>query len=486
MKQILNFINGEYVQPTATTQWLDVYCPATGEVYARVVDSDASDVDAAVAAAKAAFRGWGATPAPVRAALLSRVADILERRLDEFAAAESRDQGKTVAVARTVEIPRAVANFRFFAGRILHHEEKAMMLEGPPGPAVSYTTRHPLGVAALVSPWNMPLYLATWKVAPAIAMGNTCVLKPSEITPMTACMLGEVLREAGVPPGVVNVVHGAGPRAGQPLIEHPDVALVSFTGGTVTGKAIARTAAPMLKRLSLELGGKNATVVFADADLDECVAGTVRAAFANQGEVCLCGSRILVERKIYDEYVARFVAATRALKVGDPEDPATFCGAVVSKEHRAKILSYIELAVAEGGTIACGGPAFPEGLASKFHGGYFVAPTVVTGLAHGARCNMEEVFGPFVSIAPFDSEAEAVAVANSVQYGLSASVWTSNIRVAQRVAAAIDVAYVWINCWLVRDLRAPFGGMKASGVGREGGDYSVDFYSEVKTICSRM
>lgn len=486
MKEILNFINGQYAEPHANTRWLDVFCPGTGEVYAKCVDSSADDVNAAVAAAKAAFRGWSKTPVETRAALLNKIADIIERRLEEFAQAESHDQGKSIHVARTVEIPRAVANFRFYAGRILHHEEKAMVLEtSPVGPALSYTTRSPIGVAGLISPWNMPLYLATWKIAPAIALGNTCVLKPSEITPMTAFMLGEVCREAGIPPGVVNIVQGRGPSAGQPLIEHKDVALISFTGGTITGKNIARTAAPMLKKLSLELGGKNATIVFKDADMDECITGTVRAAFANQGEVCLCGSRILVERAIYDEFVQKFVAAVNELKIGDPSDPSTFCGAVVSKEHKEKILSYIKLAEQEGGKIECGGAETPAGLPEKCKNGYFVRPTVVTGLRHHDRCNMEEVFGPFVTIAPFDTEAQAIDVTNSVEYGLSASVWTTDIRRAQRVAHHIEVAYVWINCWLVRDLRAPFGGMKASGIGREGGDYSVDFYSEVKTTCTK-
>lgn len=486
-QQILNFINGDFVQPSADAKWLDVYCPGTGEIYAQCIDSTAQDVDAAVAAAKAAFKGWRDTPAEQRAAICNKIGDIIERRLEEFAQAESKDQGKSIFVARTVEIPRAISNFRFYAQRVLQHEEKAMVSESSPiGPALSFTTRNPVGVAGLISPWNMPLYLATWKVAPAIAFGNTCVLKPSEITPLTASMLGEVCREAGVPPGVVNIVQGRGPNAGQPLIEHRDVPLISFTGGTVTGKMIAKTAAPMLKKLSLELGGKNATIVFADCDFDECIQGAVRASFANQGEVCLCGERMLVERPIYDKFVEKFVAAVKALKVGDPSDPSTFCGAVVSKEHRDKIHGYIDLAVAHGGKIECGGSAaVPPNLPDHCKNGYYVMPTVVTRLAHDDRCNLEEVFGPFVSIAPFDTEQDAVDIANSVEYGLSTSIWTTNIKRATRVSHQIDVGYCWINCWLVRDLRAPFGGVKASGIGREGGEYSVDFYTEVKTTCMK-
>lgn len=488
MRQILNFINGEFIAPTEKSEWVDVYNPATGQVYAKLISSDAHDVDSAVACAKRAYNNvWSKTPTAERAAFCNKIADAIEKRLEEFALAESMDQGKSITTALTVDIPRAVANFRFYAQRVMQHEEKSMVLDGPPGPAISYTTRQPLGVVGVISPWNLPLYLETFKVAIAIAAGNTVVLKPSEFTPLTASMLGEVCREVGLPAGVVNIVHGLGPRAGQPLLEHPDVPAITFTGGTVTGRHIARTIAPMLKKMSLELGGKNATVVFADVNMDECIQGTVRAAFANQGEVCLCGSRILVERSIYDEYVAKFVAATKALRVGDPSDPQTFCGAIVSKEHRNKIISYIKLAEEEGGKIECGGAdAVPPHLPEKCNGGYYVMPTVVTGLANNARCNMEEVFGPFVSIAPFDTEREAVDIANSVEYGLSASVWSTNIKTCQRVAMQLHVGYVWINCWLVRDLRAPFGGMKNSGIGREGGEYALEFYTEVKTICSKF
>lgn len=481
MKKIQNFINGEFVDALDGT-WLDNYCPATGAVFAHIANSKAADVDRAVSAAAAAFPAWSKTPTEQRSKLLYRVADILESRLDEFAAAESQDQGKTVATARTVDIPRAISNFRYYAGHVLHTEEMATVLEG--ARAINFSVRKPYGVAGLISPWNLPLYLATWKIAPAIAMGNTCVIKPSELSPLTATMLGEVLNAAGIPPGVVNIVHGLGPNAGQAIIEHPKIPIISFTGGTVTGKRIAATAAPLMKKLSLELGGKNANIVFKDCDLDECIATTVRSSFANQGEICLCGSRILVERPIYDEFVRRLIEATQKFKAGDPSEPSSHMGALISADHLKKVLSYIDIAVKEGGKVECGGKR-PDGLPDRCKDGYFLEPTIITGLSPAARCNTEEIFGPVVTIGAFDTEDEAVAIANSVEYGLSATVWCNDTRRANRVALELDTGYVWINCWLVRDLRMPFGGTKMSGIGREGGKYAMDFYTEVKTICSK-
>jgi aminomuconate-semialdehyde/2-hydroxymuconate-6-semialdehyde dehydrogenase len=379
-----------------------------------------------------------------------------------------------------VDIPRAALNLRFFATAILHGRGDAHFTDEQ---ALNYTRRDPLGVVGLISPWNLPLYLLTWKIGPAIAVGNTAVAKPSEVTPMTAYLLAELCVEAGLPPGVLNLVHGRGPSAGGPLVEHPDVKAISFTGGTVTGKAIASVCAPKLRKLSLELGGKNPNLVFADADLDVAVKESVRAGFANQGEICLCGSRLFVERTVHDDFVERFVERTKKLRVGDPLDDTTQQGALVSAAHLEKVMSYVELAGTEGGTIACGGGR-PAGLPERCRDGFFLEPTVITGLGHGCRTNREEIFGPVVSIIPFDDEDHAVAMANDTDYGLSASVWTRDVHRAHRVARRIEAGTVWVNCWLVRDLRVPFGGMKQSGFGaREGGDEAMRFFTEPKNVC---
>ena len=475
-----NFIGGAFVPPAAGGHLANSN-PATGEPLAPVPDSQAADVEAAVAAARAAFPAWAATPTEARAATLERVATLLEARLDEFAELESRDQGKPVHLARQVDIPRAVQNFRYFARAVRQHQDRASHMDGG---ALNYTRHHPVGVAGLISPWNLPLYLLTWKLAPALATGNTCVAKPSELTSMTAHRLGEVLRDAEVPPGVVNLVLGSGPGAGEPLVAHPDVRLVSFTGGTATGARIAATAAPHFKKLSLELGGKNATLVFADADLEHAVATAVRAAFTNQGEICLCGSRVLVERSCYEDFVEAFVARTRALRVGDPADPGSDLGALVSAAHRDKVAGYVALAREEGGQIRCGGAA-PE-LPPPFDRGYFFQPTVVTGLGPDCRVVREEIFGPVVTLAPFEDEDEAVTLANASRYGLSASVFTRDLARAHRVADQLEVGTVWVNTWMLRDLGMPFGGIKASGLGREGGEYSLDFFTEPKTVCLQL
>jgi aminomuconate-semialdehyde/2-hydroxymuconate-6-semialdehyde dehydrogenase len=481
MRILSNFINGRFVAP-AGGGYLDDIGPATGEVIAQVPDSDARDVDAAVSAARAAFPPWSATPAAERSRLLLKLADLIEQNLEELARLESEDNGKTVSLARRLDIPRAVANFRFFGTAILHTSTECHPLDGV---ALNYTLRQPIGVAGLISPWNLPLYLLSWKIAPAIASGNTCVAKPSELTPLTAQRLAELSLEAGIPPGVINIVHGLGPKAGAALTEHPDVPMISFTGGTVTGAAVARAAAPQFKKLSLELGGKNPNIIFADADLEQCIPTSILSSFANQGEICLCGSRIFVERSLYSEFVERFVAATRQLRIGDPTDETTDLGALVSEAHRAKVENYIPIAESEGGTILTGG-CRPADLAPHLKNGFYFEPTVIAGLTTYCRTLQEEIFGPVVTITPFDGEEEAIAFANSTRYGLSASLWTRDLQRAHRVASRIDSGTVWVNCWLLRDLRVPFGGAKDSGVGREGGFESLQFFTEAKNVCVKL
>ncbi len=476
-KTLKNFIGGEFVEPKGRG-YIESFCPATGLVDHMVPDSDGADIEAAVVAAKKAFSMWSKTAIEERARLLYRIADLIEVRAEDLAQAESRDQGKPVWLARTMDVPRAALNFRFFAGAVLHHRESASKMDSG---ALNYTSRRPVGVAGLISPWNLPLYLLTWKIAPAIATGNTCVCKPSELTSLTAFYLCEILREAGLPDGVVNMVFGRGPSAGQALVDHPDVSLISFTGGTSTGETLARSAAPKLKKLSLELGGKNPNIVFDDADLKEAVATSVRAAFLNQGEICLCGSRLYVQEKIYEPFLQAFREQSAALKVGDPTLNETFIGPVVSASHRDKIRSYADLARREGAQFVLGGDE-PR-LDGEFRNGYFLNPTIVTNLPNTSRVCQEEIFGPFVTVIPFDTEDEVVGYANSVRYGLSASLWTRDLGRAHRVAERLDAGTVWINTWMMRDLRVPFGGMKASGLGREGGEHSIDFFTEVKNVC---
>jgi len=480
MESVRNFVSGELVD-AAGGRFLDNVEPATGKVYSRLPDSDERDVERAVAAAEAAFPAWSSTPVEQRSKVLLRIADLLERDLDRLAHAESVDGGKPLTRARAGEIPRAVKNFRFFATAIVHFSSESHATDRD---AINYTLRRPRGVVGCISPWNLPLYLLTWKVAPAIAAGNTAVAKPSELTPMTALLLGEICNEAGLPPGVLNIVHGLGSKAGAALTKHPRVGTVTFTGGTVTGAEIARAAAPLFKKISLELGGKNPNIVFADADMDRAVPGSVQAAFANQGQICLCGSRIFVERRAYDAFVDRFVAATRKLRIGDPLEDGTDQGAVVSRGHFDKVMSYIALAREEGGRVLAGGGP-PEGLPERCRAGFFIEPTVITGLDATCRVNQEEIFGPVVTVVPFEDEDEVLEYANGTPYGLSASVWTENLARAHRLADGIESGTVWINCWLLRDLRVPFGGMKHSGVGREGGEEALRFFTEPKNVCIR-
>jgi aminomuconate-semialdehyde/2-hydroxymuconate-6-semialdehyde dehydrogenase len=473
--KLANFIGGAFVAPRGDGYFDDIE-PATGEVIAEIPDSDERDVDDAAKAAQAAFPGWSSTPAETRSRILLRLADLIEANLEELANTESRDNGKPLSLARRLDIPRAVANFRFFATAILHQSSESHATDAT---ALNYTLRQPIGVAGLISPWNLPLYLLSWKVAPALASGNTCVAKPSELTPLTAQRLAELSLEAGVPAGVLNIVQGAGPKAGAAICAHPGVPLISFTGGTVTGARVAATAAPMFKKLSLELGGKNPNVIFADADLDDAIATSIRSSFWNQGEICLCGSRIFVERSIHDEFVSRFAEATKELKIGDPLDEDTDVGALISAAHLDKVTGYIRLAREEGGTIVAGGNRVDRR-------GFYVEPTVITGLTCDCRVLQEEIFGPVVTITPFDGDDEAVRFANSTRYGLSATVWTRDLERAHRVAAALHAGTVWINCWLLRDLRVPFGGMKDSGVGREGGFDSLQFFTEAKNVCVKL
>ena len=478
MKRIDHFIGGQFVAP-ASNAFLDDVDPATGIVHAQLPDGDERDVSRATEAAERAFPEWSRAPAQERSRILLRIAEFIESNLDRLAEAESIDTGKPITLARTLDIPRAASNFRFFATAILHTHSEAHFTDQR---AINYTLRQPRGIAGLISPWNLPLYLFTWKVAPAIATGNTAVAKPSEITPMTAFLLGEICNEAGLPPGVLNIVHGLGTKVGAAIVAHPRIPTVSFTGGTRTGAEISRIAGPMFKKLSLELGGKNPNIIFADANLDDAIGTSVRSSFANQGQICLCGSRMMVQKDAYEGVVRRFVELVKSLKVGDPLDPATEFGAVTSKQHFEKVMNYIELAKREGGTIVCGGGR-PKHLPERCRNGYFIEPTVIAGLGPNCRTNQEEIFGPVVTIAPFANDAEAIAMANGVEYGLSASVWTSDLDRAHRIAAQLHSGTVWINCWLLRDLRVPFGGMKASGVGREGGEEAIRFFTEPKNVC---
>ena len=477
MKKWQNYINGTWVD-AIDGDTLDNLCPADGRSLGSIPRSKERDVSRAVSAASDALHGpWAQYSQSARADMLEAIASGIESRLDEFATLESTDQGKPVSLARAIDIPRAIANFRFFAGLLRHHTDAAQ----PMHDALNYTHRKPVGVTGLITPWNLPLYLLSWKTAPALAMGNTIVAKPSEMTPLTATLLTEVMQQVGLPKGVFNLVHGLGPEAGQAIVAHPDTRAISFTGGTATGRIVAATAAPMFKKLSLELGGKNPTIIFAAADLDNAIEGAVRAGFTNQGEICLCGSRILIEESIYKPFMDGFVKRVKALKVGDPSAPETNVGALVSSSHRDKVQHYIQLGQEEGGAILCGGsiPDLPDSLSD----GNYLRPTVIDGLPSSSRTATEEIFGPVVTTHSFKDEAECIKKANEVEYGLAASVWTTDVQRAHRVSHALDTGMVWVNCWLKRDLRAPFGGMKHSGVGREGGKWSLEFYSEARNIC---
>lgn len=476
MKIIKNYINGTFID-AENGGFIDNVEPATGQVYAKIPQSDSADVEKAVIAAKEAYTIWSNMPKEDRSSIMMKVARGIENRMEEFVHAESRDNGKPLKLAAHVDIPRAVSNFEFFATGILHFASESHYMEGV---GVNYTLRKPIGIVGCISPWNLPLYLFTWKIAPALAAGNCVIAKPSEITPMTAYLLSEVCKEAGMPDGVLNIVHGYGHEVGDAMVRHKDIKAISFTGGTQTGKTIASIAAPMFKKLSLELGGKNPNIIFADCDFDDMLSTTMRSSFANQGQICLCGSRIFIERPIYEKFRNAFVEKVKNAKVSYPEDPQAHLGAVVSEAHMNKVLSYVELAKEEGGTVLTGGERVI--LPAPYQNGFYLAPTVIEGLSFDCRVNQEEIFGPVVTIMPFDTEEEVIAMANSTEYGLSATVWTSNLKRAHRMADQLQSGIVWLNSWLVRDLRTPFGGMKASGVGREGGWEALRFFTEAKNV----
>jgi aminomuconate-semialdehyde/2-hydroxymuconate-6-semialdehyde dehydrogenase len=477
MIHIANYIDGKLVSPI-NNQYLDNYNPATGKVYSYIPDSTGDDVQLAVDAARKAFPSWSNLSNIQRSKWLEKISSGIKAKLDELALAESIDNGKPLWLAKSVDIPRAVDNFKFYSTAILHYaSESHHTAQG----VINYTLRKPVGVAACISPWNLPLYLFTWKIAPALAAGNTVVAKPSEITPMTAFLLTQICEEINLPAGVLNVVHGLGISAGNALISHDDIDLVSFTGGTSTGAHIAKIVAPKFKKMSLELGGKNPNIIFDDCDFDKMLKTTLNSSFANQGQICLCGSRILVQRGIYERFKTAFAAEVGKMKVGNPMQDDSRLGAIVSKPHYDKVLSYISIAKEEGGKILTGGEAV--NLDGENKDGWYIAPTIIEGLDQQCRTNQEEIFGPVVTIQAFDTEEEALKLANSTMYGLAATVWTTDLNKAHRMADGIKSGIVWINCWLLRDLRTPFGGMKNSGVGREGGWEALNFFTEPKNVC---
>lgn len=477
MIKIQNYINGKLIAPISNN-YLENYNPAKGEVYSFIPDSDEKDVEMAYLSAKEAFKTWSKTSLDERCDIILRISQLITQNLDKLAFAESIDNGKPFKLAKRVDIPRAAQNFKFFATAIMNFASESHEM---PGLAINYTLRRPIGVVGCISPWNLPLYLFTWKIAPAIAAGNCVVAKPSEITPMSAFLLSEICIEAGLPAGVLNIVHGLGGKVGNEIVKHKGIKAISFTGGTATGETISQIAAPMFKKLSLELGGKNPNIIFADCDYDKMLKTTLQSSFANQGQICLCGSRIFIEREIYEKFKNDFVNKVSQMVIGNPLDDKTQIGAVVSKPHKEKILSYIELAKEEGGKVLCGGNEV--NFDGELSNGYFVEPTVIEGLKYDCRTNQEEIFGPVVTIMPFDTIEEVLIYANSTEYGLASTVWTNNLNKANQVASELQSGIVWINCWLLRDLRTPFGGVKSSGVGREGGFEALRFFTEAKNIC---
>ncbi len=472
-----NYVGGNFIGPLSG-RFIDNVNPATGVVYGQIPDSNEKDIEVAVAAAKKAFPAWSILPVEQKFRILNRIAELIEANLEELALAETNDNGKPLWLSKEVDIPRASSNFRFFATGIMHFASESHQMEDK---AVNYTLRQPIGIVGCISPWNLPLYLFTWKIVPALAAGNCVIAKPSEVTPVTAFLLGRICKEAGLPDGVLNIVHGTGPNCGEAIVKHPDIKAISFTGSTKAGERIASIAAPMFKKLSLELGGKNPNIIFDDCNWERMITETIRSSFGNMGQICLCGSRILLERSAYEKFKAIFIPIIQKLKVGDPLEAGSKQGALVSKMHFEKVLNCIAIAKEEGGTILCGGNIVKPG--GRCATGYFIEPTIIEGLDQNCRTNQEEIFGPVVTIQPFDTEEEAIALANATSYGLAASIWTQDISKANRVAAKVQSGIIWVNCWLVRDLRTPFGGMKNSGVGREGGWEALRFFTEAKNVC---
>ena len=477
MENIQNYIDGNFHNPIQDN-WIDNYNPSNGEVYSQIPNSSKEDVEHAYKSAQSAFRQWSQTTLEERSRIMLKISELIEANLERFAEAESKDNGKPIWLAKAIDIPRASSNFRFFANAITQFASESHESVGQN--AINYTLRQPIGVVGCISPWNLPLYLFSWKIAPAIAAGNCVVAKPSEVTPMTAYLLGEICNEAGLPNGVLNIVHGLGGSAGQAIVEHPDIKAISFTGGTATGAHIARTAAPMFKKLSLELGGKNPNIIFADCDYDDMLTTTVRSSFANQGQICLCGSRIFVEESIYEQFKTDFVKHVKTLKVGHPSEADTKVGALVSKPHLEKVMDYINIAKEENGIVLCGGN---QVTIKDYENGYYLEPTVIEVPTDDCRVNQEEIFGPVVTIMPFKNEDEVLQMANKVEYGLSATLWTNDLKRTMRMSNQLQAGIVWVNTWLMRDLRTPFGGVKNSGVGREGGFEALRFFTEAKNVC---
>ena len=472
-----NFIGGHFIGPLSG-EFIDNINPATAEVYGQIPNSNKKDIDTAVKAAQSAFTEWGVASTEKRFSILNKIADLIDKYSEELALAETTDNGKPLWLSKLIDIPRASSNFRFFATGIMHFATESHAMEDI---AVNFTLRQPIGIVGCISPWNLPLYLFTWKIAPALAAGNCVIAKPSEVTPVTAFLLAKICKEAGLPDGVLNIVHGDGPNCGEAIVKHCDIKAISFTGSTRAGERIAAVAAPMFKKLSLELGGKNPALIFADCDWEKMIKETVRSSFSNQGQICLCSSRILIESSVYEKFKTAFVEQVKQLTVGDPLNENSRQGAIVSKMHFEKVINCITMAKEEGGNILCGGNAIT--LEGRCANGYFIEPTVIENLGPNCKTNMEEIFGPVVTLQPFDTIEEALQLANATHYGLAATIWTQDISKANLVAAKVQSGIIWVNCWLVRDLRTPFGGMKNSGLGREGGWEALRFFTEQKNVC---